>query len=106
MNRIRLKLVLGACCLLLPVSGWAQGDSKWMLGPFERPLDKPVISPRAESTFTDPVTGKTVHWEALHTFNPAAIVRGGKINRAVSRGRRFGRDDDRRTYFADWAGGE
>ncbi|HEY2038730.1 MAG TPA: glycoside hydrolase family 130 protein [Edaphobacter sp.] len=80
MNRIRLRLVLGVSVLLLPGSVWAQGSSTWMLGPFERPLDKPVISPRAESTFRDPVTGKAVHWEALHTFNPAAIVRDGKIN--------------------------
>ena len=38
-----------------------------------------MIAPRKESTFADPVTGQTVHWEALHTFNPAAIVRSGKV---------------------------
>ena len=38
-----------------------------------------MIAPRAASTFTDPVSNAQVHWEALHTFNPAAIVRDGKV---------------------------
>ncbi|MBV8674159.1 MAG: pesticidal protein Cry15Aa, partial [Acidobacteriaceae bacterium] len=55
-------------------------DQKWQIGPFVRPSEgNPVIEPRPESTFIDPVTGKPVHWEALHTFNPAAIVRNGRI---------------------------
>ena len=29
--------------------------------------------------FIDPVLKTPVHWEALHTFNPAAIVRDGKV---------------------------
>jgi predicted GH43/DUF377 family glycosyl hydrolase len=54
--------------------------SKWMLGPFARPENaQPVITARPESVFTDPILDKPVHWEALHTFNPAAIVREGKI---------------------------
>jgi predicted GH43/DUF377 family glycosyl hydrolase len=39
----------------------------------------PAIQPRPESTFNDPILRKSVRWEALHTFNPAAIVRKGKI---------------------------
>ncbi len=38
-----------------------------------------MITPRPESTFVDPISKKPVQWEALHTFNPAAIVRHGKI---------------------------
>jgi beta-1,2-mannosidase len=57
-----------------------QGNQAWMLGPFTRPENaQPVITARPEAVFTDPILGKTVHWEALHTFNPAAIVRDGKI---------------------------
>ena len=48
-------------------------------GPWTRASNAPVIAPRKESTFADPVTGQTVHWEALHTFNPAAVVRNGKV---------------------------
>jgi predicted GH43/DUF377 family glycosyl hydrolase len=51
-----------------------------MLGPFSRPEGaQPVITARRESVFTDPILDKPVHWEALHTFNPAAVVRNGKI---------------------------
>jgi beta-1,2-mannosidase len=52
----------------------------WMLGPFTRPENaQPVITARPESVCTDPILDKPVHWEALHTFNPAAVVRDGKI---------------------------
>jgi predicted GH43/DUF377 family glycosyl hydrolase len=52
----------------------------WMLGPFTRPENaQPVITARPESVFSDPILDKPVHWEALHTFNPAAVVRDGKI---------------------------
>jgi predicted GH43/DUF377 family glycosyl hydrolase len=46
----------------------------WTLGPFTRPLDTPVISPNPAAPFTDPISGKPVPWEALHTFNPAATI--------------------------------
>jgi predicted GH43/DUF377 family glycosyl hydrolase len=52
----------------------------WMLGPFTRPENaQPVITARPESVFSDPILDTPVHWEALHTFNPAAVVRDGKI---------------------------
>jgi predicted GH43/DUF377 family glycosyl hydrolase len=30
--------------------------------------------------FDDPIRGTAVHWEALHTFNPAAVVRNGVVD--------------------------
>jgi predicted GH43/DUF377 family glycosyl hydrolase len=52
----------------------------WTLGPFTRPEGaNPVISPRPASVFDCPIRHAPVHWEALHTFNPAAIVRNGRI---------------------------
>lgn len=42
-------------------------------------MTAPVIAPVKDSTFRDPISGTDVHWEALHTFNPAAIVRQGRI---------------------------
>jgi predicted GH43/DUF377 family glycosyl hydrolase len=56
-----------------------QSPQSWVIGPWTRASQTPVIGPRPESTFVDPVSGKSVHWEALHTFNPAAIVKNGKI---------------------------
>lgn len=65
------------CAAALP----AQTLAPWEIGPFTRPAHgNPVIQPRPKTVFLDPVTGKPVHWEALHTFNPAAIVRNGKID--------------------------
>jgi predicted GH43/DUF377 family glycosyl hydrolase len=52
----------------------------WLIGPFTRPAaGNPVIAPNPGSAFTDPILNTPAHWEALHTFNPAAIVRKGKI---------------------------
>ncbi|MDR3774537.1 MAG: GDSL-type esterase/lipase family protein [Terracidiphilus sp.] len=66
--------------LVLAAGLQAQTDQAWQIGPFARPESgNPVIAPRAESVFTDPVSKKPVNWEALHTFNPAAIVRDGKV---------------------------
>lgn len=69
-----LLLLLGATLL------GAQQSAPWTVGPFTRPDGvNPVIAPRVESVFKDPVSQKEVHWEALHTFNPAAVVRGGRV---------------------------
>ena len=58
----------------------AQSSGPWEIGPFTRPAEgNPVITPSAASTFMDPIAKKPVQWEALHTFNPAAIVRDGKV---------------------------
>ena len=48
---------------------------------FRRPPDsKPVIVPDRKAEFFDPILRTRVHWEALHTFNPAAVVRGDLVN--------------------------
>jgi predicted GH43/DUF377 family glycosyl hydrolase len=66
-----------ACCAAMLQAQTAQ---TWEIGPFTRPAEgNPVISPRPTSTFTDPILHAPAHWEALHTFNPAAIVRDGKV---------------------------
>ena len=51
----------------------------WLLGPFTRPTDAPVITPDMTTLFNDPIAKTPIRWQALHTFNPAAIVRDGKI---------------------------
>ena len=65
---------------LLAHNLWSQTDAPWQIGPFSRPASgNPVIAPRPDASFVDPHLKKPSHWEALHTFNPAAIVRNGKI---------------------------
>ena len=53
----------------------------WEIGPFTRPAGaNPVIAPNPASVFQDPIRNAPVHWEALHTFNPAAAVRNGVVD--------------------------
>ena len=70
-----------ACVLALPISvRGGDADRSWALVPLERPHDaQPIISPLKDSTFQNPIDQKPAHWEALHTFNPGAVVRDGKI---------------------------
>jgi len=76
-----LKLIAGLVVLIGTAAAFAQGTTPWVIGPFARPaVGNPVVSPNAASTFQDPIEKKAVQWEALHTFNPAAIVRHGKIH--------------------------
>lgn len=77
--KLRQKLALGALLYFAPMMH-AQTEQPWEIGPFTRPaVGNPVIAPRPESKFIDPVLNAPAHWEALHTFNPAAIVRQGKV---------------------------
>src|SRR5271163_1817559 len=71
------KTVGLSVAILSAASGRAQS---WQLGPFVRPTSgNPVITPDKMALFDDPILQAPVAWEALHTFNPAAIVRDGKV---------------------------
>jgi beta-1,2-mannosidase len=39
----------------------------------------PIIAPRAATTFRSPMTDSVVRWEEYATFNPAAVVKDGKV---------------------------
>lgn len=65
---------------LVPTLSAGGPDSSWELVPFNRPTDaQPIITPLKDVVFEGPITREPVRWEALHTFNPGAIVRDGKI---------------------------
>ncbi len=70
---------------ILYVSLWLVGSAfaevpSWGLGPFARPAGvNPIIAPNTNSFFTCPMSGKPVPWEGLHTFNPSAVVKDGKV---------------------------
>lgn len=52
----------------------------WALGGFTRPARiNPVISPDSTTLFDCPMLGAPVRWESNDTFNPAAVVKDGKI---------------------------
>lgn len=70
-----LALALGAA-----ISFAVATPASWIIGPFIRPANgNPVITPNKASVFDCPLRKAPVHWEALHTFNPAAVVRDGKV---------------------------
>jgi predicted GH43/DUF377 family glycosyl hydrolase len=57
----------------------AQGR-EWMFGPFEKPKElNPALTPNPASTFVSPMNDSIVRWEEYATFNPAAVVKDGKI---------------------------
>ena len=52
----------------------------WAFGGFVRPEGvNPIISPDEASVFNCPMKGEEVKWEFADTFNPAAVVKDGKI---------------------------
>jgi beta-1,2-mannosidase len=55
-------------------------DRSWMLGPFTREdASNPCLTPSAAAMFECPVRQARVAWEAKDVFNPAAVVRDGKV---------------------------
>jgi predicted GH43/DUF377 family glycosyl hydrolase len=52
----------------------------WAIGPFNRQADpQPVIKPNPDATFLNPINQETVYWEKAQVYNPAAVVRDGKM---------------------------
>jgi len=66
----------GAAARPQPRDG-APGD--WRLGPFRRVQAEPIMGPDANAVFDCPMRKRPVHWMALHCFNPASVVRDGKM---------------------------
>jgi predicted GH43/DUF377 family glycosyl hydrolase len=68
---------------LLVGNAFAQKENKlpdWTFGGFQRPANvNPVISPDSTSTFFCPMNKRQIDWESNDTFNPAAIIKNGKI---------------------------
>lgn len=78
--RVLMVLLLAPGFIFWNATTGQQSGIAWTLGPFVRVrLAEPVISPDPMATFIGPIRKKPVHWEALHTFNPAAIVRNGEV---------------------------
>lgn len=57
-----------------------QLEKPWMLGPFQKLNDaNPILNANASTTFDCPVRKETVRWEEKDVYNPAAVVRNGKV---------------------------
>jgi len=69
------------CLLGALTAAPARGQERaWVFGPFQKPSDaNPVITPSRTSQFVSSMNDTSVAWEAYATFNPAAVVRDGKV---------------------------
>lgn len=69
------------CAAVLTISTPAHAQKRdWMFGPFEKPVQvNPVIVPSGATTFFSPMNDSTVKWEEYATFNPAAVVKDGRV---------------------------
>lgn len=77
----RCVVRVGRLLVFLVIALGARAQEPWEIGPFTRPaVGNPVITPDRGSVFQDPIRKAPVHWEALHTFNPAAVVRSGVVD--------------------------
>lgn len=67
-----------AALMLLSCTTFCQ-EKSWMLAPFTK-LDavNPIMRP-GPLTFRDPILNKPVAWEEKYVFNPAAVVRNGRV---------------------------
>src|SRR5687768_9762188 len=55
-------------------------EKKWMIGPFSKQSSvNPCLKPKA-TLFFDPVLRRNIGWEAQDVFNPAAVVKEGKVH--------------------------
>lgn len=78
-RRLAAHLTLAVACAASAFSARAASVPAWGLGPFHRPaLARPILGPES-TTFRGPLLDKDVAWEKDHVFNPAAVVRNGKI---------------------------
>ncbi len=72
-----------AILAFLPLLAIAQNSDtlpRWAFGGFVRPKGvNPIIAPTAETSFTDPMNGKSIHWESNDAFNPGATLKNGKV---------------------------
>jgi predicted GH43/DUF377 family glycosyl hydrolase len=79
------KIITGLALSITLLVGnvFAQKENKlpdWTFGGFQRPANvNPVISPDSTSTFFCPMNKRQIDWESNDTFNPAAIIKNGKI---------------------------
>lgn len=73
-----LIIVLSGFCF----NSFAQKVEKlphWAMSGFERVKQNPIISPDSTTSFFSVLDNKNVAWESNDTFNPAAVVKDGKI---------------------------
>jgi len=81
MRKMTSPALLSVLSISLFTCAQTPARGSWEIGPFIRPATgNPVIAPNPDSVFSDPIRKAPIHWELLHTFNPAAVVRNGMVD--------------------------
>lgn len=57
----------------------SESGTDWGFSGFEKPAENPVLGADSSKVFFCPVQQKEIKWQRADVFNPAAIVRNGKI---------------------------
>ena len=76
------KKILISFLLQIFVGGFSLSAQQpsWTLTPFvKQDTDNPILLPIKNSKFYCPVSKQNVRWEAKDVYNPAAVVRNGKV---------------------------
>ena len=77
---VRLTICLLPAAFSMTAQPLAAQDRSWLFGPFVKPAAvNPVIAPSTTATVRSAFTDSLVQGEAYATFNPAAVVRNGKV---------------------------
>lgn len=81
MDRKSMKRVIVLLLVFLANTGTGFGQAhNWAFGPFKRPAEvNPIITPDEHATFYCPMRNRRVRWEAMATFNPAAVVKNDTV---------------------------
>ena len=75
-----MKHFFGCIVFLLFKAGcFAQRKINININGFYKPKENPVVKADSSFTFKDPLKKEIVHWQKADVFNPAAIVKDGKI---------------------------
>jgi predicted GH43/DUF377 family glycosyl hydrolase len=77
-RRVLIGLLLATWGQVVQTASGQEDD--WMFGPFEKPREaNPILMPDSVARFHSPMGDSSVAWEAYAAFNPAALVRDGKV---------------------------
>jgi predicted GH43/DUF377 family glycosyl hydrolase len=70
-ENVKAKIVNGCTTVM---------EYDWMIGPFVKNLEaNPCLIPDSSFVFNDPIRKEQIRWQARNAYNPAAIVKDGKV---------------------------
>ncbi|HEY3388885.1 MAG TPA: glycoside hydrolase family 130 protein, partial [Prolixibacteraceae bacterium] len=74
---MKKRLILAL--LLVVFVSFSNAQGKWDLGTFVKTNENPIVRADSSLTFFCPVKKEIVKWQKADVFNPAAIVKDGKV---------------------------